>query len=108
MTLKVHALFCDLPQLREAEDLKSAGIGQDRAIPRHEAMQSAEMLDDLHSRPNEQVIGVPKNDLRLELPQFVRPDCLDRPLGAHWHKNRRLDHPVRSHQSSATGTGDLI
>ena len=60
--LEVHALFADLPQAAQAENLKAAGIGQDRARPRHEPMQSAQPLNRLMPGPQIQMIGVAKNN----------------------------------------------
>ncbi len=37
-----HAVLVDLPQRREGHHLEAAGIGQDRAVPAHEAVQAAE------------------------------------------------------------------
>src|SRR5215470_12810933 len=38
MRAEGHSFFTELPQLAEAEDLKSARIGENRAIPRHESV----------------------------------------------------------------------
>ena len=38
---KRHAVVTDLRQRREREDLVAAAVGEDRAVPPHEAMQSA-------------------------------------------------------------------
>ena len=45
MRLKGDARFGDLAQAGEAEDLESAGIRQDGARPRHEAVQAAKLAD---------------------------------------------------------------
>ena len=41
------------------------------------------------------MIGVPQNDLRFELAQFLRTDRLDASLRADRHERRRFDHAVR-------------
>ncbi len=53
-----HAFFGDLAQAVEAEDLESAGIGEDRPRPGHELVQSAELPDGLVPGPQEKMIGV--------------------------------------------------
>ena len=46
-----HAFFGDLAQAVQTEDLKAAGIGQDRPRPGHELVQSAQLADGLMPRP---------------------------------------------------------
>src|SRR5436309_737414 len=53
------------------------------------------MFDHIQSRPNKQVIGISKNDLRLEFMQLSRRDSFHRPLRPHRHKRRRLDYAVQ-------------
>jgi hypothetical protein len=60
---EVHALLGDLAQLAEAEDLKAAGVGQDRPLPVHEAVQIAVAGDDLGAGARHQVKGVAEDDL---------------------------------------------
>src|SRR5439155_135215 len=61
----------------------------------HEFVQAAKMFDHIQSRPNKQVIGISKNDLRLEFMQLSRRDGFHRPLRPHRHKRRRLDYAVQ-------------
>ncbi len=72
MILEMDTFLRDLAQLRERENLITAAIGQDWPVPVHKAMQAAEMPHHVHSWPNEKVIGVAENDLRLEFPQLAR------------------------------------
>ena len=44
-------VLADLAQLAQAEHLETAGIGENRFVPRHEAMQSAVRRDDLQPGP---------------------------------------------------------
>jgi hypothetical protein len=48
------------------EDLEAAGVGDDRALPAHEAVQPAEPLDQLAPRAQEQVEGVAEHHLVAE------------------------------------------
>jgi hypothetical protein len=54
------------------------------------------MPDHLESRPDEKVVCVPKNDLRLQLAQLPRAHCLYTPLRSHRHERRSLDDAVTS------------
>ena len=46
---KFGALFGDLCELREGEDLEATAVGQHRFIPAHEFWQLAHLLDDVCS-----------------------------------------------------------
>ena len=49
--------------LRQAENLKSAGVSQDRPIPAHELVQSAQFGNQLVAGPQGEVIRVAQDDL---------------------------------------------
>src|SRR5881397_942354 len=95
MILKFDAVLSDLAQFRERENLISAAIRQNWSIPIHEFVQAAKMFDHIQSRPNKKMIGISKNDLRLEFMQLSRRDGFHRPLRPHRHKRRRLDYAVQ-------------
>ena len=61
-----------LAQRREAENLEAAAVGKDRAVPVHEAVQTAGLGHDFHARLEKQMIGVAEDDLGVELDQFGR------------------------------------
>ena len=103
MTLKMHAFLRDLAQLREAENLEAARVREDRPIPRHEAMQPAEMPDDLDAGPDEKMVGISENDLRAELPQFLRRHGLHRGLRPDRHEDRRLNDAMRGRDPASSG-----
>src|SRR5271155_2062719 len=63
---KRHAFFGDLAQLVQAENLESAGIGQDGLRPRHEAMQPAQPSNGFDSRTQVEVIGIAEKNLDAE------------------------------------------
>ena len=50
-------------QLGEAEDLKPAAVGQNRAVPIHQPVQAAQLFDDVGPRPQGQMIGVGQHHL---------------------------------------------
>ena len=53
----------DLDAMGEAEELEAAAVGQDRAVPAHEAVQAAQRRDHLFAGPQGQVIGVAQDHL---------------------------------------------
>ena len=69
---KRDAVVVELAPRLEAEDLKAAGVGEDRAVPRHEAVQAAGRFDGLAARAQPQMIGVREHDLRA-VPRAVPP-----------------------------------
>ncbi len=55
--------------------------------------------------PQEQVIRVAQDDLRVEVvQQIAREDAFNRPLGADRHEDRRFDVAVRGVQDARAGT----
>ena len=77
MRAEQHALFGDLAQAVQTEDLESAGIGEDRPRPGHELVQSAEPADGFVPGTQIEMIGVAENDLRVEIVEQSRgEECL--------------------------------
>ena len=58
MVLKMHTLGRDLAEACEREDLKTAGVGEDRAVPPHEAVKAAHLADELVTRAKVEVVSV--------------------------------------------------
>ena len=79
----------ELHELLVAEDLEAAGVGEDRPVPLHELMKSAELADDVDAGTHGEVIGVGEHDMCPNLLERLREDALDRPLRAHGHEDRR-------------------
>ena len=57
-----HPLLAHGAEGRQAEDLVAAGVGEDGAVPVHEAVQPPQGLDGLHPGPQIQVVGVAQDD----------------------------------------------
>ena len=57
-------------------------------------MKPAKVLDNFQTWSQEQVVGVPKDDLRANRMKFIGSHCLDRTLGADRHEDRCFDDPV--------------
>src|ERR1700744_2423665 len=98
MGAKLDALFADLAQLTQAEDLKAAGIGKHGPGPGNEAVQPTQPAHQLVTRAKVQVIGIGEDDLRVQLFEQMLRDCLDRPGGADRHERRSLHLPMRPRQ----------
>src|SRR5262249_34915662 len=80
----------DFAKFGEAEDLVAAGIGENGARPRHEAVQSTELADEFMPRAQIQMVGVGEDDFRAEFFERLIAQCLDGSLRAHRHEERSL------------------
>ncbi len=87
MRTEADAFFRDLAEIAQGEDLEASGVGKQSAVPAHEAMQAAELADELVPGPEIEVIGVAQNDPRAQLFQRTLWNCLDRSLGADRHED---------------------
>src|ERR1700719_7875 len=56
------------------------------------------MFDYVDPRPNEQVVGISENNLRVEFAQLARTHRFHAALRSDRHKRRRFDGAVRSEQ----------
>ena len=79
----------------QREDLEAAGVGDQRPLPAHEAVQAAGSGDPLRARRDEQVVGVAQHHLVAELGHLVRFEPAHRALGRQRDEGRRLHRPVR-------------
>ena len=103
-----HAVIVDPAEVRQAEDLEAAGIGQDRSVPGHEAMQPAQARDPLGGRTKVEVVRIPEDHLGTGVAQVPGRERLDGGLGADRHELRGLDDAViglDSPQPCAADTG---
>jgi hypothetical protein len=69
---ELDALFRDLAHRAQRKHLEAAGVGQDRLVPAHEAVQAAELVQHFGARAQPQVEGVAEDDLRADFLQFDR------------------------------------
>ena len=99
---KAHALIGELDGIVVAEDLETARVGEDGAVPVHELVQAAQLGDGILAGTHGQMIGIGEHDLGAELLDSLGRNALDVCLGAHGHKNRRLDVAVRGVQYAGT------
>lgn len=98
---EADALLAELAHRPQAEDLETAGIGQDRPLPAHEAMQAAHALHHFDARTQHQVEGIGEHDLGTGLFQRRRIHALHRPVGADGHEGRGVDDAARQFDPAA-------
>src|SRR5215831_7961178 len=66
----------------QRKHLVTPAVGDDRSVPVHEAMQPAQLLDDVRARPQEQVVRIGQEHASAELPQLSWCDAFDAASGA--------------------------
>jgi hypothetical protein len=94
-------------KVAQTEDLETTGVGQNRSRPIHEPVQPAQPTNRLVTRPKKQVIGIGKDNARIQfVDQLLLPDRLDSGLGTHRHEDRRLDRAMGCMEQAGARTGD--
>ena len=101
-----HPILVHLAQVRQAEDLEAAGVGEDRPVPGHEPMQPSQPGDPLRAWAQAKVIRVAKDDLGADEVEVCGRNAFDRCLRAYRHELRRVDRAVRRLQPTQTCVSD--
>jgi len=100
---KCHAFFAHLAQLGEAENLKPAGVGQDRPIPGHETVQAAHLPNRLNAWPQIKVVSISQQNLDAKVFQHILGDALHRTQRSHRHEYGGLDLAMRRDELPGAG-----
>ena len=103
-----HAVVVDGVEVVERDDLEPAGVGEDRPVPAHEAVEAPEPLDPLVAGPQVEVVRVGQDDLRPDLVEVVRMERLHRRVRADRHEHRRLHAPVGQVEAPHPGPGGAV
>src|SRR5690606_27442710 len=75
----------------QRKDLISAGVGEDRPVPRHEAVQASQLRDSFGPGSQHQVVRVGEDHLGTDLSKIVHVEGSDRGSRSDRHKSRSLD-----------------
>ena len=89
-------------QIPQTEHLKTPRVGKQRLRPPHKPMQPTMPLNNIGARPQHQMEGVTQRHLRPSVGELLRRKPLDRPIGAHRHKSRRMDDAASKMQPPTT------
>ncbi len=95
---EADAFFADVAEAGEGEDLESTAIGEDWAGPLHEAVDAAEVLDELVAGSEVEVVGVDEDDAGAGGGDFGGEEGFDSGEGADGHEDGGLE--------AAAGGGD--
>src|SRR5215471_14921846 len=99
MRAEIYSLLADLPEIAEAENLKTAGVRKQRPLPAHEFVESTQVAHQLVPGAQIEMVGVAENDLRAQLFQHILRNALHRSSSSHRHEDRRLHLTVRCDDS---------
>jgi len=97
----MNAFFGDLANVTEAEDLETAGVGEDWAFPLHKIVQIAVQLHHFLARAQPQVESVTEDNLRARGFNFFRRHPFYGAVGAHRHEGWRFYYATIEHQTAA-------
>ncbi len=97
---KVTPSICDFAQFAETENLEAAGIGENRARPRHEFVQAVHLADEFMAGTKKQMVGVGKQDLHAEVFEILLRLAFYGSGGAHGHECGSVDYTVRRRQAA--------
>ena len=98
--LERRTLLGDFVHVSEREYLESAAVGQDRLVPAHESMQTAQFCDQLTAGPKRQVVSVAEQDLCTGVGNLIDCQSFDRPLGPDGHERGGFHHAMSQMQST--------
>ena len=109
MRVEFYALLAYLAELCEGEYLKTAAVSEYGAVPRHESVEAAHLLDELIARSDVQVVCVRQLDLAADLLQVARGErALYCALRSDVHKYGSLDDTVRRLELASAGMSLLL
>jgi hypothetical protein len=91
---EADAVFGDFAEAGEGEDLEAAAIGEDRAVPPHEAVDAAEPLDEAMAGPEVEVVGVDEDDAGAGFDDLRGEEGFDGGEGADRHEYGGFDDAV--------------
>lgn len=103
VTAECRALLGHLAVAGKGEDLEAARVGEDGAIPAHEAVDAAEFPKHLGAGAEQQMVGVGEQALGAEDAETVGGHVLHRRLRADRHEYRRAHLAVCGEESSGAG-----
>ena len=95
------------PQFAQAEYLEAAGIGENRAWPRHELVKAAHSSDQFVAGTQIEMVCVGEDYLSVEIFEILLCLAFYRGCGANRHERRRLDHAVRRGETPQARTGRI-
>ncbi len=107
MRTENYTVIGDFAEIGKAENLKAAGISEDRARPGHETVQPPETADSFVAWPKIKMIGVAEQNLNAQLAERLLRQPLHCALRADWHERGRVNDAVRSRETPQPRAGRI-
>ena len=105
ITLEARPFFLHGSGTGKGENLKPTGVSQHRPIPVHEAMDTAEFLENFRAGAEQQMIGVGEQHAGARRFQGIDRLALDCGLGTDRHEDGCLDLTVQGGEFRRPGLG---
>lgn len=105
ITLENRAFLAHRARMRQRENLKPAGVRQDRAFPTHETMNAAGSAKYFGTGTQQQMVRIREENLGPGVLERLRELRLHGGLRAHRHEERRLHFVVQSAKSRGASAG---
>src|SRR5690606_30815176 len=90
----------------QTENLKPAGVGQNRTLPMQELMQTTVATNHFATRAQHQVKGVSENDFSTDFLELLGRHCLDGTVSAYRHECWRLHPSARKDELALSSSPD--
>jgi hypothetical protein len=103
MALKFDPMLLDSAQPLQGEHLETTRVGEHRAVPGGEPVQSTHRLHDVLARAEMQVVGVAQDDLGAGAADITRAEPADHGVSTDRHERRRSHVSMRQRESSRPG-----
>ena len=97
------AFLRNFAETGETENLETAAIGQNGAVPIHKLMQAAHFPDNIYSRPEVEVVVIGQDHTDIDLFKLAGSNGFNGGLAADRHKDGGFHRAVGSDQPTQTG-----
>lgn len=108
VTCELYAVFADAVQGAQRKDLVSAAVGEDGAVPCHEAVEAAEAADCFGAGAEHEVVSVGEDHFGSGVAEVLWGEAFYGAARAYGHEGRRLDVAVGCGERAPTCTGVVI
>ena len=103
------AVLAEFTDRAKGKNLKTTAVSKDRSVPTLKFMQASCSLQDIQSGSKVKVIGIPQNNLSLDiLLQVVVVNSLNGAHRSHRHKNRSMYSTVIGLNPASSGRRSAI
>ena len=108
VALEGNPLVSDFSEGSQRKNLKSSRVREKVLVPQGKAVKPTSFFYNIHSRPQVQMVGVGKKNLKANFFQIILCHGLDGGTCSHWHKHGSANLTMgKLHDSSASLAGSV-